>query len=117
MFTGLITHIGMVSKIKSSILQDNFLRINIKWQYKHIYNDKWDYDLVGNPMIIRNLKTRDQKGEIDCVVALSKTGDVIMLDLVTGQPVFKNSFTNIAVSKIHFSLSMLMSSRINLTLS
>ena len=36
MFTGLITHIGMVSKIKSSILQDNFLRINIKWQYKSL---------------------------------------------------------------------------------
>ena len=36
MFTGLITHIGMVSKIKSSSLQDNFLRINIKWQYKSL---------------------------------------------------------------------------------
>ena len=36
MFTGLITHIGIVSKTKFSSTQDNFLRINIKWQYKSL---------------------------------------------------------------------------------
>ena len=36
MFTGLITHIGIVSKIKTSVIEDNFLRINIKWQFKSL---------------------------------------------------------------------------------
>ena len=35
---------------------------SIKWQYKHIYNDKWDYDLVGNPIIIRQPEDTGPEG-------------------------------------------------------
>lgn len=64
----------------------------IKWHYQHIIHDLWDLDLVGNPMIIKNqlLKT-------SAVLSLSKTGEIIYLDVNTGEPVFKNSITKIPV--------------------
>ena len=71
----------------------------IKWQYKHIVNDVWDYDLISNPIIVKNLKLSGKKKKIDCVIALSKTGDVIMVDIATGLPVFENSYVNISVQK------------------
>ena len=70
----------------------------IKWQYKHIVNDVWDYDLISNPIIVKNLKLSNKK-KIDCVIALSKTGDVIMVDIETGLPVFENSYVDISVQK------------------
>ncbi len=72
---------------------------NIKWNYKHIINDVWDFDLISNPLIIRDLNIKENDYLIDVVVALTKTGDVIMLDLLNGLPVFKNSYKEINVEK------------------
>ena len=71
----------------------------IKWQYKHIVNDVWDFDLISNPIIVKNLKTDAHKLPVNSVIALTKTGDVIMVDIKTGLPIFKNSFEYIQVQK------------------
>lgn len=66
----------------------------IKWSFQHIDHDLWDLDIVGNPMsfsLILNSK------KIFAVVALTKTGDVIYLDALTGKPIFEDSFRLIAV--------------------
>jgi len=72
---------------------------SIKWQYKHIINDLWDFELVGNPIIVKNVKLKNNNQSKNSVIALSKTGDVIMLDIETGEPIFKNSFKNISVER------------------
>jgi len=72
---------------------------SIKWQYKHINNDLWDFDLVGNPIIVKNIKIKNQNQSKNSVIALSKTGDVIMVEIETGQPIFKDSFKNISVER------------------
>ena len=56
----------------------------IKWQYKHIVNDVWDFDLISNPIILKNLELTKDKKIVDCVIALSKTGDIIMVNIETG---------------------------------
>ena len=33
----------------------------IKWQYKHVVNDLWDYDLISNPIIVKKLKVTIKK--------------------------------------------------------
>jgi quinoprotein glucose dehydrogenase len=71
----------------------------IKWQYKHVVNDLWDYDLISNPIIVKKLKVIDKKKLVNCVIALSKTGDVIMVDIDTGLPVFDNSYVDVLVQK------------------
>jgi hypothetical protein len=40
-----------------------------------------------------NIDTHDLP--VNCVIALTKTGDVIIVDIKTGLPVFKNSYKNI----------------------
>ena len=71
----------------------------IKWQYKHIVNDVWDYDLISNPIIIKDLNIDTHDLPVNCVIALTKTGDVIIVDIKTGLPVFKNSYKNIKVQQ------------------
>jgi outer membrane protein assembly factor BamB len=71
----------------------------IEWQYKHIVNDVWDFDLISNPIIVKNLKISNQDLPVNCVIALTKTGDVIMVDIKNGLPVFKNSYDSIQVQK------------------
>jgi len=71
----------------------------IKWQYKHVVNDLWDFDLISNPIIVKKLKVTDKKKLVNCVIALSKTGDVIMVDIDTGLPVFDNSYIDVLVQK------------------
>jgi glucose dehydrogenase/mono/diheme cytochrome c family protein len=64
------------------------------WNFKHIDHDLWDLDVVGNPMILDleiNSKTRNS------VVALTKTGDVIFLDALTGRSIFEDSFEFVEV--------------------
>tara|TARA_B110000259_G_scaffold171675_1_gene203381 strand:+ start:3843 stop:6131 length:2289 start_codon:yes stop_codon:yes gene_type:complete len=71
----------------------------IKWQYKHVVNDLWDFDLISNPIIVKKLKVINKKKLVNCVIALSKTGDVIMVDIDTGLPVFDNSYVDVLVQK------------------
>jgi len=71
----------------------------IKWQYKHVVNDLWDFDLISNPIIVKNLKVINKKESINCVIALSKTGDVIMVNIDNGLPVFDNSYVDVLVQK------------------
>jgi len=83
----------------SSLISIDSTNGKIKWQFKHVVNDVWDFDLISNPIIVKNLKTDNQKETIDCVIALSKTGDVIMIDINTGLPVFNSSYKDVSVQK------------------
>ena len=71
----------------------------IKWHYKHVVNDLWDFDLISNPIIVKNLTLTKEKKIVNCVIALSKTGDLIIVDIETGLPVFNNSYEDVLVQK------------------
>jgi len=64
------------------------------WYYQHIEHDLWDFDLVGPP-IITSFKELNNGKKI--VIALSKTGEVIVLDAKNGQSVYKDSISKIEV--------------------
>ena len=63
----------------------------ILWQFQHIIHDVWDLDMVGDPIILENLKGKKS------VLSFSKTGDLIYLDAYTGKPIFENSIITVEV--------------------
>lgn len=62
----------------SSLIAINAIDGKILWSYQDVKNDLWDFDVVGPPLITdivyKNKKTR-------IVIALSKTGNVIIYDI------------------------------------
>lgn len=66
----------------------------IAWTFQHIEHDIWDLDLVGSPLIL-DLEVNEKKYR--AVTALSKTGDIILLNAVNGEPIHKDSFEMIDV--------------------
>ena len=61
---------------------------SVRWQYQHIRNDVWDLDLVSNPIVLHDLKIAPTDKVEDVVIGLSKTGEILMLRLDDGKPVF-----------------------------
>ena len=88
MFTGLITHIGIVSKIKPSIIEDNFLRINIKWQFKSL--------LIGSSVCCNGV----------CLTVTGKTNEYFEV-MFSKETSLKTNFSNIQVNdKINLERSL-----------
>jgi quinoprotein glucose dehydrogenase len=55
------------------------------WHFQEIRHDLWDLDMTGPP----NLATITRDGKnVDVVAATTKIGNTILLDRVTGQPIF-----------------------------
>ena len=67
---------------------------DLLWYFQHIEHDVWDFDLVGPP-IITSTKILNNGKKI--VIALSKTGEVIVLDAVSGDSVYDDSISRIEV--------------------
>ena len=57
----------------------------VNWSFQEITNENWDLDMVGAPIVT----TVNQRGAIEqVVVAVSKSGNVILLDRMNGKPLF-----------------------------
>ena len=75
-------------------LEVTLIAVNIKsgeivWTFQHIEHDIWDLDLVGSPILL-DLEVNEK--QYRAVAALSKTGDIILLNAINGEPIHKNSF-------------------------
>ena len=75
-------------------LEVTLIAVNIKsgeiaWTFQHIEHDIWDLDLVGSPIVL-DLEVNEKKYR--AVTALSKTGDIILLNAINGEPIHKDSF-------------------------
>ena len=55
------------------------------FDFQEIENDVWNRD-IASPPILGSLKINDK--DIDIVIGMSKTGNVILLDRYTGEPVY-----------------------------
>jgi len=56
-----------------------------RWHFQNVRHDIWDVDLVGAP----NLVTLVRDGRrVDALTAVSKTGVLLLLDRVSGKPIF-----------------------------
>ncbi len=77
-----------------SVIAVNVNTGNLIWTFQHVQHDVWDLDLVGNPM---SLKLKVSNQDYDAVVSLTKTGDILVLNAKSGEPIFENSFQKVPV--------------------
>jgi len=54
----------------------------LAWQFQEIESDLWDLDMVGPPMVVTLTIDGVQR---DCVVAVSKSGNTLILDRLSGR--------------------------------
>jgi quinoprotein glucose dehydrogenase len=55
------------------------------WHFQEIRHDVWDLDIPGSPNVVT--VTHDGM-KVDAIAQLTKIGDVLLLDRVTGKPLF-----------------------------
>jgi len=68
----------------------------ILWQFQDTKHDVWDLDVVGPPLLTE-IKVNNQT--IPVVIALSKTGNILMVNRKSGKPVFKYSYQSVDSGK------------------
>ncbi len=73
------------NKNSSSIIAFDLNTQKILWTFQDVNHDLWDYD-ISSPPLLHNLKINDKFYEV--VIALTKTGNVILLERKTGEPIF-----------------------------
>lgn len=68
------------------------------WHFQEIRHDIWDLDLPAPPVLV----TVNREGkQVDAVAAVSKIGNTLLLDRVTGSPLFPFRLKRAPVSKLH----------------
>lgn len=73
------------NKNTSSIVAFDLKARKILWAFQDVSHDLWDYD-IASPPIIHNLEIEGKLYET--IIALTKTGNVILLDRNNGKPIF-----------------------------
>ena len=80
-----------------SVIAFDIRNKKIKWYFQETCHDLWNNDIAGPPI----LTTINKYGKrIDVVVAVSKTGNTLILDRNTGEPIFDFIKKKAPVSKL-----------------
>lgn len=85
------------NKNTSSIVAFDLKKRNILWSFQDVNHDLWDYD-IASPPIIHNLEIEGKLFET--VIALTKTGNVILLDRNNGKPIFDLRYRKAPISDV-----------------
>ena len=80
----------------SSLIAINANNGKIEWSFQDVKNDLWDFDIAGPPMIT-DIFIKDEKKRV--VIALSKTGNVIIYDINKKKLLHDNAYKLIKVPK------------------
>ena len=74
-----------VNHHSSSVLAYDLNSEKILWSFQDVAHDLWDFDIASPPML-HDLRIKDKVFEV--VISLTKTGNTLILDRKTGQPIF-----------------------------
>lgn len=73
----------------SSVVAINSVDGKVLWSFQDVKNDLWDFDIAGPPVITEiNFKNKLTK----VLVAASKTGNIIIIDIKKGKLLHENSY-------------------------
>ena len=85
----------LVDNYSASLIAINASSGSIHFAQRMVNKDLWDYDGVGQPIIIQNFYD-DNDSEIDLLVGLNKTGTIFAVNAKDGSEVKDNQFQRIA---------------------
>lgn len=57
----------------------------VRWKYQTVHHDLWGYDLPSQPVL--TYVNNDQGQSVQALVQTTRTGNIFVLDPVTGQPI------------------------------
>ncbi len=73
------------NKYSNSVVAIDIKNKKLLWEFQEIEHDIWDYDIAAPP-ILSSIEVNNKK--IDVVVAVTKTGDTLVLDRMTGKSIY-----------------------------
>ena len=73
------------NKNSNSVVALDLNRKKILWTFQETIHDLWDLDIAFPPILI-TLKIKNKS--YDCIVLSTKVGNVILLERLTGKPIF-----------------------------
>jgi quinoprotein glucose dehydrogenase len=76
----------------------------ILWKIKETIHDLWNLDLVGAPIITDIIINKEK---IPVVIALSKTGNIILANRISGELIFKSKYKKITKDADYSFIQML----------
>ena len=85
----------LVDNYSASLIAINASSGSIHFAQRMVNKDLWDYDGVGQPIIIQNFYD-DNDSELDLLVGLNKTGTIFAVNAKDGSEVKDNQFQRIA---------------------
>ena len=85
----------LVDNYSVSLVALNASSGSIHFAQRMIHNDLWDYDGVGQPIIIQNFNDNNDS-ELDLLVGLNKTGTIFAVNAKDGSEIKDNQFQRIA---------------------
>ena len=85
------------NKNSSSLIAFDLKKKKILWSFQETLHDLWDFD-IASPPIIHNLKIKNKVYET--VIALSKTGNSLILERNTGKPLFDINYKKAPISDL-----------------
>ena len=68
------------------------------WHFQEIRHDIWDLDIPAPPVLT---SVRHEQRDVDAVAAVTKLGNTLLLDRVTGEPLFPFRLKRAPISKLH----------------
>lgn len=85
------------NKFSNSIVAIDILNKKKLWDFQEVEHDIWNFDIAAPP-ILTSIKKNDVK--IDVVVAVTKIGNTIILDRLTGEPIYDFKKIKVPQSKV-----------------
>ena len=81
----------------NSIIAIDIERKKVLWDFKETFHDLWNLD-VAFPPVLTNININNKN--YDVVIVLTKTGNFLMLERLTGKPIFDIGLVKAPKSKI-----------------
>ena len=85
------------NKYSNSVVAIDIKNKKLLWDFQEIEHDIWDFDIAAPPILTSiNLKNK----KIDVVIAVTKTGDTLVLDRLTGKNIYGYTNKKVPLSTI-----------------
>ena len=81
----------------NSVVAINLNSKKIEWVFQETKHDLWDYD-IGSPPMLTTLKIKNKQYSV--VVAPTKIGNTLILDRISGKPIFDINYRKVEASNV-----------------
>jgi quinoprotein glucose dehydrogenase len=82
----------------NSLIAIDLEKKSVLWVFQEVHHDIWDLDIAASPVLTSIFV---ENAKVDVVAAVTKSGNTVLLDRLTGKPIFKYRLRRTKDSKIN----------------